>query len=110
MFPNAQAEHFFHDYVCKSMNINGPDGKRLTNHQLYGDLPLALFVELTYNLICEADAAVAFVIHGGPVRRAIKERLGLEPDRPGAGQNYEIVDVLINGVEVSALLLYLPEN
>ena len=46
-----------------------------------------------YNLICEADDAEVVVIHDGPARRTLKNRLGLEKDRPGAGQNYKIMDV-----------------
>jgi hypothetical protein len=29
---------FPYDYACKSMHINGKDGKRLTNDELYGHL------------------------------------------------------------------------
>jgi hypothetical protein len=40
MFPNSKSEHYFHDYYCKQVYMNGSDGERLTNAQLYGDDPL----------------------------------------------------------------------
>ena len=105
MLAMAKDEHDFHDYFPKHTKINDLDDFRRTNRQLYGDLPLEEFVELMYDLICEVEADLV-VIHSGPARRALKKRLRLQKDRPGAGQNYEIMDVVICGNMVG-LLKYL---
>jgi hypothetical protein len=49
-----------------------------------------------YNLICETSADIVF-INGGPARHALGKRLGVQKDRPGIGQNYEIMDAIIGG-------------
>jgi hypothetical protein len=36
-----------------------------------------LFIDLMYDLICEAANADVVLVHGGPIRRALKERLGM---------------------------------
>jgi len=104
MLPTAKEEHVFHDYVPKDMKITNPDDSRRINRQLCGDLPLEECAELMYNLICEADDAEAVVIHGGPARCGLKKRLGLEKDRPGAGQNYNVVEVDIDMNTLSKII------
>jgi hypothetical protein len=84
-------------------------GTRLSNAQLYGGLPVGQFVELMHTLICESNAEVV-TVHGGPARRALKKRLGMEPDRKGAGNNYEIVDMVIGGKQVSSSENLNPKN
>jgi len=66
------------------MHINGKDGKRLSNNELYDHLPQQLFVDLMYDLICEADNAEVALVHGRSSRRALKKRLGVKADHLGA--------------------------
>jgi hypothetical protein len=35
MFLNSKSEHYFHDYYCKQVYMNGSDGERLTDAELY---------------------------------------------------------------------------
>lgn len=79
------------------MKITNPNGSRRTNRQLCGDLLPEECADLMYNLICEGDHADLVMIHGRQACRALKKRLGLEKGRPGAGQNCEIIDVVIGG-------------
>jgi hypothetical protein len=100
MRPTAKDEHVSNDYVPKHTTITNPGGSRRTKHQLYGDLPLEEYVDLMYNLICEADADIVSV-RGGLARRALRKRLGLKKARYGIGQNYEIIHVVISGKMVN---------
>lgn len=100
MFPDSEIDHCFTDYVPKHMKIKDKHGRRLTNDELYGDLPLDVFVELIYDLIIEGDFDV-IIIHGGPARRALKKRLGL-PNDLGNGQDYGITDYDIGDKKVSS--------
>jgi hypothetical protein len=76
------------------------DRRRLSNDEPCSDLTLEEFVEFVYTLMYKADTAKAFIFHSGSVRCAFKQRLRIEPDRPSAGANYEIMDVILNSKDV----------
>jgi hypothetical protein len=48
---------FPYDCTCKSVHINDKYGKCLTNDGFYDHLPQQSFVELMYDLICDAGNA-----------------------------------------------------
>lgn len=98
VLPGSKEHHVWHDFVPKHMKMT-KDGKRLTDNQLYGDLPLEEFVELMHDLIIEGDFDLV-IVHGGPVRRALKKRLGLS-EKSGKAQNYEMLDAAVGDKEVS---------
>jgi hypothetical protein len=100
MFPGSKESHYFHDFVPKHMKITDEHGARLSNDELYGDLPLEECVELVYALICESDAEL-IPVHGGPARRALKQRLGLKKERR-QDEHYEMIDVEMGGKMVSS--------
>jgi hypothetical protein len=65
------------EYIRKTIHINGKHGKRLMNDEPCTHLSQQLFIDLMYDLICEAANADVVLVHGGPIRRALKERLGM---------------------------------
>jgi hypothetical protein len=99
LFPDAYDKHFFHDYFCRQVEIRGPDGKRLTNEQLYGRDKLLQLHEDPMAELIEASTSPILVVWDGPARCWFKKRFGIDSDK-----KYEIIDnVLISDIEASMI-------
>jgi hypothetical protein len=108
LFPNAYEKHLFHDYFYRQVEIRGPDGKRLTNEQLYGrDKLLQLHEDVMADLI-EYSTSQVLVVWGGPARRWFKKRFHIvypaRPEMAGAAPLWA-VKLAIVGYCISIQLL-----
>ncbi|KAK4915890.1 hypothetical protein LTR49_016036 [Elasticomyces elasticus] len=89
-FPDSQTNALFHDYFCKHVLVNRPDGTRKTNSEIY-DYHIPKHHRFS-RLLFEKSSAELIVVWGGPARRWFKKEFNVEGD-----EKYGIVHGVVIG-------------
>ncbi|KAK5676688.1 hypothetical protein LTS10_010989 [Elasticomyces elasticus] len=98
IFPGSQTNALFHDYFCKRVLINRPDGTRKTNSEIY-DHHMPKHHRFS-RLLFEKSSAELIVVWGGPARRRFKKEFDVEGD-----EKYGIVDGVVIGEKSASVTL-----
>ncbi|KAK5724879.1 hypothetical protein LTR17_013462 [Elasticomyces elasticus] len=103
IFPNFQTNALFHDYFCKRVLVNRPDGTRKTNSEIY-DYHIPKHQRFS-RLLFEKSSAELIVVWGGPARRWFKKEFNVED-----GEKYGSVDGVVIGEKPASVTLNLDSG